>query len=487
MKKIFTLLMGFCLCVSIITCNGTSGPQQNITQPNSNNPHNGTPFVDEQDLDNHLQVFYNFQFQIYNDNFEALSLFSTTNGSALMSVDSRLQSSSPSTNLLLDFKALYVDTNDFSVYCLYRFLEKSELSNAENYQIKIGYSLSKYVFSVSQDTWIFTGETNVLVYEYLSLTREGHRIITTVFDSPDCLNSSPIMANHSALTIDPASLLSQYNDQYIKWVSKLFKNRLVMQVDMYPHSAKGNTQEIKTCPDWNKIPHINVRIFKIPRGSGTLSDTMDKTKDILQGQDYIDWVKRVSTFKPGHEVANWHIGINAKSDGRICYLAGETRWKKLVKSGIEIPQDTIDQNRCKEYCLPLRDFLKGIPWLLPWNLQVPDDILSKLAEELEKNFPDPPPVIPDEWWQTLALSGSIIEAIEALEFFFYSSGQIIEPVIQTTSATGAAASSIAAVPFVIPIDVCMLMRLPNKLSGGLYKLEPQIQSIIEAPDQCSTY
>ena len=486
MKKVFVLLTSFCLCVSIVTCNGGSRPQQTVNTPISNNPYGGTPFADGQDLDQHLQIFYNLQLQAFNDNLETVGLFSITEPSALLSLDSRLQSS-PSGNLLLDFKAFYVDTNDFSLYCLYRFLEKSDLFSVENYKIKIGYSLSRYVFSVSQDTWVFTGETNILVYEYLSLVRDGHRIITTVFDSPDCLNSSPIMASRSALTIDPASLLGQYNDQYIKWVSKVFENRFVMQVDMYPHSVKTSTQEVKTCPDWNKIPHINVRIYKIPRGSGSLSDTLNDNNEILQGQDYKDWVNRVATYKPGHEVANWHIGINKKSDGRICYLAGETKWKKLVSSGVEIPQDMLNQGLCKEYCLILRDFLKGTPWLLPWGTQIPDEILSKLAEELEKKFPDPPPVIPDEWWKPLGITASILAAIEALDYFFYSSGQLVTPIIQTTSATGAAASSIVATPFVVPIDVCMLMRLPGKLSGGLFRLEPQINNIIEAPDQCSTY
>lgn len=433
--------MASLMVVIMIGCgDGSDSSSHHANRCNPNNGEcerlyfKGTPFTGLDDLVSQIETFKTAQLTMVNDDISAESFF---NGqiSTTQKLASQTAATASSTSMLLSFLNLYLDESDYSLICLYKFQQKENIADPDNYIIREGLLLAKYNYIPDQKTWIYSGKSSVYIYDYISEMVQGHRIITTTFNGEGTGINSTVEAAASAtptLTLAGIStyLTTKCRKEFIDFLQKRGLGDIIVQYDQLPHQDRSSEPK-SACTTWNDVPHRNLRIYLRPRGDGSLGDSLNRAKDLWSDE----MIKKSPLFdkgEPGVLIANWHVGPVRKADGSICFFASESRWKKL-KGQITISDTDLaeysnrgSQTVCKEVCMPAKDFIRKIPWLLPYGdkYKIPDEVLDRIAKEIERKAPEIPEIPPD-WYVTVSeFTDTIRQALNDLGQIYHSSSRI---------------------------------------------------------------
>jgi hypothetical protein len=406
----------------------------------------GTPFANLDDFIAHIEVFKSVQIETFNDDINGQELFgielqAMAQSTEVKSISGQVKPLAVSDSLMLDFISFYVDQQEFSVICIYDFLEKKNMSDLESYTIKSGILLAKYVFSKPKDTWVYSGITEVYIYDYISEVVEGSRIITSI-SNPEEVTSLTVLPTNSISSFPlttaaiQAAISRIYSNPGLLYLRLRGASSIIVQVHNYTHK-KLTPEELQklTCTSWSTIAHINVVIYLRPRGDGSLKDSLDMTKDLLSKAVL---KKQYGSGVPGHEIANWHVRLVKKDDGRICFQVNEGRWRKInwkklpsYKYPAELITEFSNEGNsmvCKEYCSPPREFVRKIPWTGPFAFTVPERDLDRIAQEIgnENNYHEPAPGFERTWYETYInpLTDTIASALNDLGNIQWASSDI---------------------------------------------------------------
>lgn len=485
--------------LAIISCGGGKSDSQISTQHDGNNGNenhyfDGTPFDDLDDFVAQIEQFKLNQLMVYNDDIDSFTIFGEPTSTSEILFQSSTAISSQKTNngdFLLDFQGLYLMQNDFSVICIYKFLETNNLEDQDNYSVKSGILLGRYIYSESQQQWIYSGDSQVYSYDYLSENIEDHRIITTTFSSEFPEPGQIFLANTSPAMAKPLSAIdiqNFLNEEYVRKGIEYLRvlPDIIIQVDYFKKDSAlpaGTITECTQIVDWRKVNHLNVRIWVRPRGDGSAKDSLDKTKMVLAPHVYLEWFKGYNpdpakAKNPGYMFSNWHIGTIKGNDGKVCWLLGETNWP-WVNSKVPgtIPDNLINQYskvmingkikyNCVKVCGNPKDEFPKIPWL-PWKMNIPDPILNRMIQEINNHAPR---MVPVAEWIALALASAatptIITSLENIGNILWSGSDMAALLTEIGVAISSRTLSIIASPKLIIIKMPFMEWVPDYLDPG---------------------